>query len=784
MNTISLLETVETPIETPFEMPLETIIKKDINYVKEYFNYSEALNIGKSINDFELNDSESLKKYIKKSTKDDHGLYYVKVFYEPKDGGYGREFAKVGNGKTPLRWSSSSMCSKIRNLLFADNCIDVDMVNCHPSITLALFNYYGLKCQNTEDYVNDRDNFLNKLSIRIGNNVRASDLKFLMISTFYGGRKDNYLENTLNIKNSDELIPNFDEWSKDIESNMKYILNSTKEFLGISPKKLYDWKREDIRVRKLKRNDLTSSWSLLCQTIELKILNIMVDFFVDKGFIINSKIYDGCHLRHEGGHSIDEMIELFEDHKEECEQVIVDKTGIPMKISVKPMEKEVLEYKKRTDGTTISKVYPQYQDLKKEFEKNHCIIRDLNIVIKKNIRDENVIIQADLFKKTHAPDFNYLRPGKVEGKDEKVSFIHQWFEDANRRKYDSINIYPNASLCPSDVFNNWTPFVMEKVINHAHHQEGLDFILNHIKSLCNFNEPIYDYFIKWIGQMIQYPEVKTRMITIISNEGTGKGLLLQLFRNMMGDGKVFETTDALNDIFGQFNAQLEHAFLVDINELKKKDMKDCYEKLKGLITDSALNINEKGLPRRKITSYHRFFITTNNEDPISTKEDDRRNLIIRASDSNIGNKEYFTKLAYYIDNQDVVKTCYEYFKTIPNLDLFNNLMVPKSDYQESLKELTKNPIKCWLESLVRDNWSVDTMTLTSKESYSKYIAWFKESYSYPNTLSNVSFGVRLANIQIKGVSKGPHTKAGESKIFNINELKISLNLLNIIEENN
>ncbi len=55
--------------------------------------------------------------------------------------------------------------------------------------------------------------------------------------------------------------------------------------------------------------------------------------------------------------------------------------------------------------------------------------------------------------------------------------------------------------------------------------------MNHIKVLCNHDDVVFDYFIKWIAQMIQHPETKTNCPTFISKEGAGKGTLMRLFKN-------------------------------------------------------------------------------------------------------------------------------------------------------------------------------------------------------------------------------------------------------------
>ena len=75
-------------------------------------------------------------------------------------------------------------------------------------------------------------------------------------------------------------------------------------------------------------------------------------------------------------------------------------------------------------------------------------------------------------------------------------------------------------------------------------------------------------------------------------------------------------------------------------------------KIKTLVTDATLLINNKGINSYPITSYYRFIITSNNEDPIKTTHDDRRNFIMRSSDELIGNMEYFNHMYQLLDDEN------------------------------------------------------------------------------------------------------------------------------------
>lgn len=272
--------------------------------------------------------------------------------------------------------------------------------------------------------------------------------------------------------------------------------------------------------------------------------------------------------------------------------------------------------------------------------------------------------------------------------------------------------------------------------------------------------------------MIQYPHIKTIMPTFISGEGSGKGTLFKLFEKMLGSEKVFETTNPSRDVWGDFNGMMCNCFLVNLNELSKKDTMEAEGKIKGLITDNSLAINQKGLPQYKIKSYHRFITTTNKEEPLNSTYGDRRNLIIRSSDEKKGDFQYFETIHKYLEDTDVIRTCYDYFKGINGMDKFKDISIPLTDHQSNLKELSKSPIEQWLESFTREHIDEDKVELLGTEIYEKFKQWCNAN-GIKYDIDSRKLGIRLSNMKINGVSKGRHTMKGETKIFCITELKVT-----------
>jgi hypothetical protein len=195
-------------------------------------------------------------------------------------------------------------------------------------------------------------------------------------------------------------------------------------------------------------------------------------------------------------------------------------------------------------------------------------------------------------------------------------------------------------------------------------------------------------------------------------------------------------------------------------------------KIKGLITDNSLAINQKGLPQYKIRSYHRFITTTNKEEPLNSTYGDRRNLIIRSSDEKKGDFQYFETIHKYLEDTDVIRTCYDYFKGINGMDKFKDISIPLTDHQSNLKELSKSPIEQWLESFTREHIDEDKVELLGTEIYEKFKQWCNAN-GIKYDIDSRKLGIRLSNMKINGVSKGRHTMKGETKIFCITELKVT-----------
>ena len=303
----------------------------------------------------------------------------------------------------------------------------------------------------------------------------------------------------------------------------------------------------------------------------------------------------------------------------------------------------------------------------------------------------------------------------------------KWLSDESMLLYEDMNIVPPPLICPDNIFNLWSPFYVQQLepstslLNDENKQQYIkkcDMITNHIKVLCNYDKDDYNFMIRWIGQLLKHSAIKTFAPTLISEEGA----LIYLLERMLGTSKVFETTDPSKYVWGSFNELMQHAFLVNCDEMDYKAQQECDGKIKGLITNNNLTINPKGIKSFRIQSYHRFIYTTNNEVPIKTHKRDRRNKIIRSSDDKIGDGEYFKTLRECIDDDIVIRMMYEYLVS-QDVDSFHLEVLTQNKYQQTLSECSVPIPEQFLEHLTRDFANESLKEFTSVEIYNKFDVW-------------------------------------------------------------
>lgn len=665
--------------------------------------------------------------------------------------------------------------------------VDLDMVSGHQTILYEISKTCGFadKFVTIKKYIDNRQSIFKELIKHYSTEeqlLSEDDVKDIFNIVIYGGGHSTWLEQMkeaeIELKTT-EMHPFVRNFIAECRNFM--------ELIYINNPDIVEKVRGDLTEEYKIKSRVMSYW---CGTVENHIVHTCYKYLVKRGAIEKGNIaleYDGLCLK-----LINNNAEFMDSLLYDINALIVKETGLNVKMRWKGYKDIHLhldaledEEDEEDDDTVISdfteasninseetKEYDEtsFEAIAQKFELTHCKIINKGVFIKTTPNDN--VIMSKIHIKTAYENMMYKKVKEMNGKTviDDTNFINDWLvNNPNQKCYEDIGVYPDASKCPKNEFNMWRPFAMELVTDYVEMEKERDEILKHIKILSGNDEAVYDYFIKWIAQMIQYPDVKTICPVLISKQGAGKGTLMKLLEKMMGSSKVFETTTPSRDIWGDFNGRMANTFLINLNELSKKETLESEGKIKGLITDPKLTINNKGTNQYDITSHHRFIITTNKEEPINTSKDDRRNLIIRSSDEKVGNKEYFKTLHEYLEDINIVKTCYEYFKGILHMDKFMTIPLPKTEYHKQLCELSISPIEGWLLHYVSKNQNVPSTELTSGQIYEKFMDWINDG-GFEYKCNSLQLAVRLERLKINGIGKHKY-KTHTATTFDIDALK-------------
>jgi len=437
----------------------------------------------------------------------------------------------------------------------------------------------------------------------------------------------------------------------------------------------------------------------------------------------------------------------------------------------------------------LALVEEQFETLKNTFEETHLKIISLGLYLRED--PDGVVL---LSEKKLRESYNHISCGtSMFGLP--IPFINKWIgcNDEIRSK-NRIGVYP-ANDEPEDTYNMWKPFAMEQVLEWEDSPIAVNIFQTHVDILCNHEKHIAEWFTRWLAYMIQFPEKKRGVMPVfVSEEGAGKNLLLDVIKKLIGSTKVFESTQPDRDVFGNFNTLMSKSYLVVLSEISASDLKDGKGKLKALISDKTISINQKGIDTYELQSFHKFIVFTNNEEAIKPTKGDRRNVVIRCSDElcRFANgvekpleeqekiNEYIKTFLTLMDNVDYQKSIYEWLKTIDVSNFATELPI-KSDFHQTQMELSISPIEHFMKDFTLEHQAKDEVKMSSGSLYMQFKDWCSANYKhYECTV--VAFGIRLKHLNIDGITKGAHTKKGEVKIMHIPTLKKHFNIKEIQNE--
>lgn len=243
-------------------------------------------------------------------------------------------------------------------------------------------------------------------------------------------------------------------------------------------------------------------------------------------------------------------------------------------------------------------------------------------------------------------------------------------------KYEGLCFEPASDEVVKQKFNMWKP---SEVIRKA---GDVSWFTDHVRFLVEDREKEFNLIMSYLAWCVQKPKEKMGFALLIQGgQGIGKSWLGDLMEVIIGPHNT--TAPSNEELHSRFNPWAKHAQLCVIHELMASGRLDLANKLKPLITDKEIRIEEKKINIYGISNKMNLLIFTNWPDAIPLESDDRRYLIVL---SNAKAKD----AAYYNDLFKKLKFAGQVLDYLMKYDISQFIgrgKAPVTDDKQVMKEL-------------------------------------------------------------------------------------------------
>ncbi|GBC27110.2 poxvirus D5 protein [Rhizophagus irregularis DAOM 181602=DAOM 197198] len=194
-------------------------------------------------------------------------------------------------------------------------------------------------------------------------------------------------------------------------------------------------------------------------------------------------------------------------------------------------------------------------------------------------------------------------------------------------------------------------------------------IIRHVHEVwCAEDKQLTIYILNWLAFLIQNPDKKPERILGREN---------------------FLSTTRLEDVMGRFNVAVRAKKLIILNEcdMSGKEWHGANNRLKSLITEPYISIEEKGIDVKVIDDFAGYMILSNHAMPIRIEMGDERFVALNVSAKYKGNREYFGSLVKVLENPDTASSFMSYLLS-RDLTGFNPRSIPDTQMKRELIEAT------------------------------------------------------------------------------------------------
>jgi len=162
-----------------------------------------------------------------------------------------------------------------------------------------------------------------------------------------------------------------------------------------------------------------------------------------------------------------------------------------------------------------------------------------------------------------------------------------------------------------------------------------------LDNICSGNKDHFDWIMNWMARIIQDPggNKPGTAIVLRGEQGVGKGIFATIFGKLLGPH--YQHIMNQHQIVGRFNSILKDKILVYVDEAFFAGSRAEVNILKGLITESEVVIEMKGIDAFTVRNHMNLIIASNSDWIVAAAKEERRFFVIDVAPTKRQDHEYF-----------------------------------------------------------------------------------------------------------------------------------------------
>ncbi|WP_294948270.1 DUF5906 domain-containing protein [Sulfurivirga sp.] len=252
-----------------------------------------------------------------------------------------------------------------------------------------------------------------------------------------------------------------------------------------------------------------------------------------------------------------------------------------------------------------------------------------------------------------------------------------------------------------------------------------DNILGLLLYLCNANEQVYEWVLKWLAYPLQHPGAKMHTALVFHGpQGVGKNLFFEKCMGpIYGEYAVVLNSAALEDNFNADWASRK-LFVIADEVVASTERYHLKNQLKNLITSDTVRINPKNVIARQERNQMNFVFLSNEHIPLILEPDDRRHLVVWTP-KGAEAKDYEAVEAEIATGG--VEAFYHYLLNLDLGDFKPWTRPPMTDAKQQLIDLGKETPQLFAEKWLSGELGIPVCPALSRDIYTLYQRWIREN---------------------------------------------------------